>query len=445
MLPVIIIAALVCILLITTVLTNPVLPIGRYRIKIFYWAAPLAGAIILIVSGLLPIKDVWEGLTSSGSINPLKILVLFISMTTLSVFLDEAGFFSYLAGMALKASAANRRSLFLILFLMVSVLTVFTSNDVIILTFTPFICYFCKKADIDPIPYLFGEFVAANTLSMMLIIGNPTNIYLGTYAGLSFWTFTKTMFLPTIFAGIAAAGIILLIFRKELSAPVTLHNETPSLEDKGLVIIGVIHLALCTILLIISSYIGLEMWYITLGFALSLFICVGIYKMICKKRISRAGHKTDKILLHTLARAPWELIPFVLSMFLIVLALDKNGVTESICSLLGNRFIIWKVGFISFLSANVMNNIPMSVFFGSITSHLPAESVLPATYAAVIASNIGAYFTPLGALAGIMWSGILKKMGISFSFKKYISYGIRISIPVLAVALAVLSLTIRLV
>lgn len=463
MLPVIIVAAVVCILLILTVLTNPVLPIGRYRIKIFYWAAPLAGAIILVVSGLLPVSEVWAGLTSSGSINPLKILVLFISMTTLSVFLDEAGFFSYLAGMALKASAANRRSLFLILFLMVSVLTVFTSNDVIILTFTPFICYFCKKAEIDPVPYLFGEFVAANTLSMMLIIGNPTNIYLGTYAGISFWSFTRTMFFPTIFAGIAAAGIILLIFKKELSAPITLHSDSPTLEDKGLVIIGVIHLALCTILLIISSYIGLEMWYITLGFAVSLFICVSLYKIIRKKiginkkkgsaslqssqnkikKFSSGTHTGDKILLHTLARAPWELIPFVLSMFLIVLSLDKNGVTESICSLLGSRFIIWKAGIISFLSANIMNNIPMSVFFGSITSHLPSEDILPATYATVIASNIGAYFTPLGALAGIMWSGILKKMGISFSFRKYISYGIRISIPVLAVALAVLSLVIK--
>ncbi|UKI48946.1 MAG: hypothetical protein L6U99_08950 [Clostridium sp.] len=36
-----------------------------------------------------------------------------------------------------------------------------------------------KRSKINPLPYLLMEFFAANTLSMALIIGNPTNIYLG--------------------------------------------------------------------------------------------------------------------------------------------------------------------------------------------------------------------------------------------------------------------------
>jgi site-specific DNA-cytosine methylase len=35
------------------------------------------------------------------------------------------------------------------MYLMVAVLTIFTSNDIVILTFTPFICYFCKNAKIS--------------------------------------------------------------------------------------------------------------------------------------------------------------------------------------------------------------------------------------------------------------------------------------------------------
>lgn len=427
MYPVIIIAALVCILLIATVLTDPVISLGRYRIKIFYWSVPLFGVFALIVTGLLPISTIWSGLTGSGSINPLKILVLFISMTTLSIFLDEAGMFSYLASMSLKSAGTSQIRLFLILFALVSVLTVFTSNDIIILTFTPFICYFSKKANIDPVPYLFGEFVAANTWSMMLIIGNPTNIYLATASGIGFGAYTVHMAIPTVFAGIASLLMLLLIFRKPLSKPISPVSDTPKVRDKGLVTIGVIHLSLCTVLLVVSSYIGLEMWYITLGFALSLFLCVNIYK--------RTKHVRQPILRHTLARAPWELIPFVLSMFLIVLTLEQHEITAMICSILGERYIIWKYGLTSFLAANIMNNIPMSVAFSSITSHLTADS-LWASFASIIGSNIGAYFTPLGALAGIMWAGILKKMGIPFSFKKYVSYGVRISIVVLAAALA---------
>ena len=423
-----IIAGLVCVALVLTVLTNPSINIGKYHIRIFYWTAPVLGSIALLLFRLLPLPVMWEGLTSSGSINPLKILTLFISMTTLSIYLDEVGFFSYIAGISLKFAKTSQLRLFCVLFLLVSVLTVFTSNDIIILTFTPFICYFSKKAEIDPMPYLFGEFVAANTWSMMLIIGNPTNIYLATANGIGFGVYTAHMLLPTLFAGITAFLLLLMIFRKPLSQPISIKEEKPAIRDKGLVIIGLLHLVLCTILLILSSYIGLEMWYITLGFAVSLFLCVTIYK---KKK----GVK-ERVLLHTIMRAPWELIPFVLSMFLLVLTLDRYQVTTIISDFFGTDHLVWKYGIASFLAANVMNNIPMSVAFSSIVSHLPEADSLPAAYASIIGSNIGAYFTPLGALAGIMWSGILNKMGIPFSFRKYISYGIRISIPVLIAALA---------
>lgn len=422
-----IIAGLVCVALVLTVLTNPSINIGKYHIRIFYWTAPVLGSIALLLFRLLPLPVMWEGLTSSGSINPLKILTLFISMTTLSIYLDEVGFFSYIAGISLKFAKTSQLRLFCVLFLLVSVLTVFTSNDIIILTFTPFICYFSKKAEIDPMPYLFGEFVAANTWSMMLIIGNPTNIYLATANGIGFGTYTAHMLLPTLFAGITAFLLLLMIFRKPLSQPISIKEGKPAIRDKGLVIIGLLHLVFCTILLILSSYIGLEMWYITLGFAVSLFLCVTIYK---KKK----GVK-ERVLLHTIMRAPWELIPFVLSMFLLVLTLDRYQVTTIISDFFGTDHLVWKYGIASFLAANVMNNIPMSVAFSSIVSHLPEADRLPAAYASIIGSNIGAYFTPLGALAGIMWSGILNKMGIPFSFRKYISYGIRISIPVLIATL----------
>lgn len=427
MYPVCIITVLVCVLLIVTVLTNPSIKVGKHRIKIFYWVAPLLGSIALVAFRLLPINTIWEGLTSSGKINPLKILTLFISMTAISIYLDEVGFFSYVATKSLKAAKASQIKLFCILFLIVSVLTVFTSNDIIILTFTPFICYFSKKAKIDPMPYLFGEFVAANTWSMMLIIGNPTNIYLSTAGGVGFGDYVAHMFLPTILAGATAFGLLLLIFRKSLSKPIEAETENAGLESRGLVIVGLIHLILCTILLVLSSYIGLEMWYITLGFAVSLFLSVAILKKV--------SHVHNRALVNTLKRAPWELIPFVLSMFIIVLGLERYDVTRLISETFGNDYVIWKYGAASFSAANIMNNIPMSVAFSSIVANLPENLQLPARYASVIGSNIGAYFTPLGALAGIMWSGILNKMGIEFSFKKYISYGVRISIPVLAAAL----------
>lgn len=436
MFPIIIISLSVFALLIFTVLKNPEIKINNKNISIPYWLSPVAGTIIIILSGLLPIKTIINSLTQSGNINPLKILVLFISMTCISIFLDEAGLFDYLANKASNQAKNNQVKLFIILYSLTSILTVFTSNDIIILTFTPFICYFARDAKINPIPYLFGEFVAANTFSMMLIIGNPTNIYLASFAGIDFGSYLVTMFIPTVLSGIAALILLLVIFKKQLKMPISAPLQKRQLENKGFVIIGSIHLILCTILLVISSYIGLEMWYITLGFALSLFLFAFIFKCIHKDN--------NKFISNTIKRAPFELIPFVLSMFVIVLGLDYYNVTSKICEILGQGFIIFKYGFASFLSANIMNNIPMSVAFSSITSHLNKNVILQGLYASIIGSNIGAYFTPLGALAGIMWAGILKKMNIDFSFKKYIYYGSMISIPVLIVALLGLYISFKL-
>ena len=129
-------------------------------------------------------------------------------MSILSLFLDELGFFRYLANVTLKNSKASQLKLFIYLYITVSVLTVFTSNDVIILSFTPFICYFSKRAKINPIPYLAAEFIAANTWSMALVVGNPTNIYLATAYGINFIDYVKIMIIPTILAGITAFVIL---------------------------------------------------------------------------------------------------------------------------------------------------------------------------------------------------------------------------------------------
>ena len=59
-------------------------------------------------------------------------------------------------------------------------------------------------------------------------------------------------------------------------------------------------------------------------------------------------------------------------------------------------------------------------------------------FSSIIASNIGAYFTPLGALAGIMWMSILKKSGLKFGFKEFLKYGMILSPVVLIVALLTL-------
>ena len=291
----IIIAVLTCVALILSVLFYPKVKILKKEINT-YWIVGLIGALLMLVFKSISFKDALDGLTSSSSVNPIKILVLFISMTFLSIFLDEVGFFKYLASIATKKAKSNQIVLFIILYCLVSVLTVFTSNDIVILTFTPFICYFAKNTKINPIPYLVAEFAGANTWSMMLIIGNPTNIYLGTAAGIDFISYVKVMALPTVLAGLTEILLIYILFRKQLKAPLNLEVNEEKIKDKVSLIIGLLHLIVCLIMLTISSYIALDMWLICLFCALSLIVCITVYYLIKKKKFSELFNTTKDYL-----------------------------------------------------------------------------------------------------------------------------------------------------
>lgn len=104
-----------------------------------------------------------------------------------------------------------------------------------------------------------------------------------------------------------------------------------------------------------------------------------------------------------------------------------------IAAVLGGKGELFKYGFASFLVSNVINNIPMSVLFGGVLG--VSEASLKSIYATIIGSNLGACLTPVGALAGIMWTGLLKSYGVKFSFRQFIGYGAVVALPALLAAL----------
>ncbi len=418
------IAALACALMIASILFFPKINLRGHALDT-YPLIVLLGALSMLICGLVSPRAVLSAFTANTAVNPLKILVLFICMTVLSVFLDAVGFFFYVANVVLHRFGKGQKRLFLTLYITVSILTVFTSNDIIILTFTPFICYFCKNAKISPLPYLIAEFVAANTWSMALMIGNPTNIYLASSAEIDFVTYFTVMWFPTLVCGLISFFILYLLFAKDLSAP--MHTELSRSHvfmNRPLVTVGLLHLGICTVALAIGGYVGWEMWLISLIAVVSLVICVLI--------VSRIQKKEPAALVTCLHRAPWTLIPFMLGMFVIVLALSQQGVTAVLGKFFENLSPILSCGVLSTLLCNVMNNIPMSVLMGSVVAE---QGSLGALYATVIGSNLGALLTPIGALAGIMWAAMLKAQGVRMRYLDFLKFGILIAVPALAAAL----------
>lgn len=428
------IAAITALLMIISVLFKPYLSFGKVKVGLYVIICFIGAAAELIFGGL-SFSETIKGIAANSAVNPLKILALFLSMTLISVYLGDSGFFHLVAEKTFSLSKGKNLRLFIILYAVVSILTVFTSNDIVILTFTPIICIFCKKANVSPIPFLIGEFVAANTWSMALIVGNPTNVYLAQSANVSFTEYFKVMLLPALAAGLSAFAVLMLVFGKTLTkkcatglepvAPDRVRVNFPSMVAALTALIGVI------VALALSDVIGIEMWIITVIFAAALVVFNVIYGAARGEGLLRA--------LSGIKKTPWELVPFIISMFIIVLSLEKSGVTEKIAAALvkGDNADGVSFGFLAAGLSNLLNNIPTSV----ITEKIIAGKSLYATYGAVIGTNIGAFITPVGALAGIMWNKILSGYDIKLPFWKFFLYGVLVAIPALTAAAFSLFLT----
>lgn len=397
-----------------------------------YWLFPLISLIILLATNTLPIADYWSNLTANSQMNPLEILVLFLSLSFICVSLDEAGFFSFIAEKATSKSGSSQWKLFFIIYGMVSLLTIFTSNDIVILTFTPFIIFYAKRAKIDPLPYLISEFVAANTWSLLFLIGNPTNIYLGASSNINLATYFVNMALPALTASLTSLLILILIFHKKLKAPLSKIEVTKEskINDLPLAIASLIILFICLVLFVLSSWFTLPMW-LTSGIS-ALVLLLFSFIESCIKRWK------DNSLLSSFKRLPYSVVPFVLSMFGLVMALEETGVLSYLASFLNQMDTTFSYGISGFLFAGLINNLPMSVLYSRLL--IVGQVNLKACYASIIASNLGAFLTPLGALAGIMWMKILKRYDVKLSFLKFTFYGSLVGIPSLLLSLLVLFL-----
>ena len=167
------------------------------KIKLFkfelhtHWIIISLGAISLLILNYVDLDTLKAILTEKSQMNALKLITLFISMTVLAIFLDEIGFFSMLSIWLMKKVKNNQKIMFALLYFSIGFITMFVSNDVIILTLTPLMIYFATNAKINPMPYLFGILVSGNVFSVTLLIAYP-NIYLAAKQE-SIFKFSKVM------------------------------------------------------------------------------------------------------------------------------------------------------------------------------------------------------------------------------------------------------------
>ena len=398
-----------------------------------------------------------------------------MNLAYICISLDRTGFFEYLSLMVTRKAGTSGIKLFLYLFLLAGLVTIFTSNDIVILTFTPIIIYMAKYAKINPVPFLFANFFAANILSTFLYIENPTNIIIAQAFQITFVAFFLWMFLPTVAGGLSAFLILWLYFRKQIPPKITPSEIDPrlALQDVSGAIYNTIVLGICLTLLSIFVDLG---WLVTFFCAMAclardfghdLYMChkglteAPISPLLAKlnTEVGIATEKPDekKHLLPRVysvgSRMPWKIIPFVVGMFILVEAMRNAGWIDlfaaGISTILLNPYTsILEMTTISALAANFMNNQPMTIFFGEILLNpnlaVSHQVAFGSVFALIMGSNYGACFTMLGALAGIMWCDIANDQKIKIGPKQFAKLGFSVVPIVILAASSMLTLEILL-
>lgn len=146
------------------------------RIPINLTTAPIIAIAILWAAQCLDPTVIRDGIVGTDGVKPYNILILFFSLAYMAITLDITGILQSAAFWVSNKGGSNGWKLYTYFYIMLTLLSIMLGNDPVILSGTAFLVYYIKVAELNHISWLMSEFAAANTASMVLFVGNPTNV-----------------------------------------------------------------------------------------------------------------------------------------------------------------------------------------------------------------------------------------------------------------------------
>ncbi|KAJ7768541.1 hypothetical protein B0H16DRAFT_1412035 [Mycena metata] len=270
--------------------------IGQKRVQLNLTTAPILAIAILWAAQCLGPSQIRDGIVGTDGVKPYNILILFFSLAYMAITLDITGVLQAAAFWVSNRGGANGWKLYLYFYLMLTVLSVFLGNDPVILSGTAFLVYYTKVSELNPISWLMSEFAAANTASMVLFVGNPTNVVICEGFSVNNAAFTAYTILPFLACNIACFVALGFQFRnpkyipRRLNATADLDVRSVLLDPKG-AWVGATLLGSCLVVIIIVSFFHVDVWKISLPFAVAKFAFdIGWDHYRFKRAIPMLGH-----------------------------------------------------------------------------------------------------------------------------------------------------------
>jgi Na+/H+ antiporter NhaD/arsenite permease-like protein len=245
--------------------------IPKTHFKLTLATAPPICVLILLASTCIPISVVWDGIRGTDGVKPYNILILFFSLAYMAISLDMSGVLQASAFWVANKGGRSGFKLYTYFYLMSLLLSVVLGNDPVILSGTAFLTYFTKVAEVEPLAFLMAEFAACNIGSMVLFVGNPTNVVLCEGFNLGYLAFSAWTVIPFLGCAVAAYITLLILFRNKVPKVIV----APELKPKEVLIdpfgarVGTVLLLTCLVVIIGVSFVGVDVWEIALPFAVT--------------------------------------------------------------------------------------------------------------------------------------------------------------------------------
>ena len=388
------------------------------------WA--VAGALLLVAAGLLPAGDALAGVGKGTDV------YLFLTgMMLLSEVARREGLFDWLAAVATKRAKGSPTRLFLLIYIVGTVVTVFLSNDAAAVVLTPAVAAAVRTAKArNPLPYLFICAFIANAASFVLPISNPANlvIYGAHVPPLLQWL--PRFALPSALAILATYAALRFAQRGALAADtVEAVVDLPALPKTGM--LAAAGLGLTALALLAASAFDLQLGWPTA-------LC-GLLTAAAVLIVKRSSPWT------TVKDVSWAVLPLVAGLFVIVEAFETTGLIRALGDLLHRAAGLspsgtaWGAGAVAAVLCNVTNNLPAGLVMGSAVAGAPVPEVV--TSAILVGVDIGPNLSVTGSLATILWLSALKREELSVSTWQFLRLGALVMPPALAVALTGLILS----
>ncbi len=387
-------------------------------------AAMLGASVMLLISYTLGTwNPEYHILSYKSAIHSIDMNVIFLLMGMMIIvgILKNTGVFQWCAYKCYQLARGNVILLSIILMTFTAVASAFLDNVTTMLLLTPVTIEIALSLGINPLSLLVPEILASNVGGTATLIGDPPNIMIGSYAGLTFMDFVKNLAPVCIIS-----MIVLFIYNKfvynreyhkakidDIQAFIEKLRQEYRITDASLLGFGLVIMAVVILMFLLHGVLHMEVSIAALFGASVLFT----YALVTKK--------ID--LIHLIEKdIEWPTLLFFIFLFILVGAVEDVGLLDMIADWVFHLsagslvtavcLIIW----VSAIMSAFVDNIPFTATMLPITAYL--TKVIPGAESGVLwwALALGACFggngTMIGASANVVTLGIAEAAGHRITF-----------------------------